>query len=563
MISHKHSAWNPGLDTDVPPSCKGLETIYRPENVTTSIADVDEISAMTGLSHEELVIFKPERLVVHELLVRITADIFVAEGEDERDLGKNFRRIAINILTGSLQAHMAEIKQVYSDLHNRVFELVHKELGETLFKSAKAPPATKGRLRFMPWKKPAGQTRPAESIQERQHQALLAYKEKGLATHDALSNAAYKSLYRVLGSIAATRGYIGPDRDLLADLICNHVCNNFGSRVIGKKIAPYIDEAIMQHGYSRVPNANRPILISLKGASAAGKSSLRPMLRQMIKDLGIQAGKYATISPDIWRRLLLDYDSLNEAYRYAGRLTSNEVSIIDGKLDHYIRDKAHRDGSIPHLLVDRFRFDSFSSEKIWKILHGTYVKYVDTMYMYFIITPPEATVERGWERGLKTGRYKAVEDFLDHSIEANAGMPKLLFKWIAYDKPVFRYKFLENSVPRGTYPTTVAYGTQQEMNIVSVSALIDIERYQKININAKTPQQVYPDDAALSVENNIGFLEQCLKTITTVNFVDQVTDTIYVRVQHGVFAILDHQIFIDKLENSETAQIFAEIRSIC
>ena len=32
--------------------------------------------------------------------------------------------------------------------------------------------------------------------------------------------------------------------------------------------------------------------------------------------------------------------------------------------------------------------------------------------------PPEMTVERAWTRGLKVGRYKAVEDLLDAALEA-------------------------------------------------------------------------------------------------------------------------------------------------
>ena len=280
------------------------------------------------------------------------------------------------------------------------------------------------------------------------------------------------------------------------------------------------------------------------------------MLRKILGGQGIKSGDYATISPDIWRHFLLDYDSLGEAYKYAGRLTGKEVIIIDGKLDRYIRDKSNRDQSIPHLLVDRFRFDSFSSERIWKILHGTYVQYVDTMYMYFIVTPPEMTVERGWERGLKTGRYKSVEDFLDHSVEAYDGMPKLFFKWLAYDKPLFKYEFLCNDVPKGTYPTTIAFGTQQEINIISASGFINIERYQKINIKAQSPQQVYPEKENLSVENNIEFLRQIIQEIPRVNFIDQETNTHYLQVRNGAFGILDEGILNQKLKEDETAQIF-------
>jgi hypothetical protein len=195
-----------------------------------------------------------------------------------------------------------------------------------------------------------------------------------------------------------------------------HACNYLGSREIGRKVGALVDSAIETEGYDRIADADKPILISLKGASAAGKSSLRPMLQKMMTQLGIEAQGYGTISPDIWRRMLIDYDALGDSYKYAGRFTSHEVNIIDTKLDHYIRAKADARKSIPHLMVDRFRFDSFASEKITRVLHRTYVRYIDTMYMYFVVTPPEATVERGWERGQARGRYKAVEDFLGHCI---------------------------------------------------------------------------------------------------------------------------------------------------
>ena len=82
------------MEPDIPPAYRKLETIYRPENVTTRQEDVDEISKQTGLSPQELVVFKPERLVLHELIVRVTTDILVPEGDDEIELGRSFRRIA-------------------------------------------------------------------------------------------------------------------------------------------------------------------------------------------------------------------------------------------------------------------------------------------------------------------------------------------------------------------------------------------------------------------------------------------------------------------------------------
>ena len=46
--------------------------------------------------------------------------------------------------------------------------------------------------------------------------------------------------------------------------------------------------------------------------------------------------EFALISPDIWRKQLLDYASLGSAYKYGGAFTGDEVQIIDAKLDRYM-----------------------------------------------------------------------------------------------------------------------------------------------------------------------------------------------------------------------------------
>jgi hypothetical protein len=394
-----------------------------------------------------------------------------------------------------------------------------------------------------------------QSRQEREFELINSYKHSGLNADDELSAAVYRSLYRVLGSIATSRGFIGNDPEYLKNICVRHACNYLGSREIGKKVGILVDEAITTEGYQRIADAEIPILISLKGASAAGKSSLRPMLREMMTELGFEDHGYGTISPDIWRRMLLDYDALGESYKYAGRFTSHEINIIDTKLDHYIRAKAEHRHSIPHLMVDRFRFDSFASEKITRVLHKTYVRYIDTMYMYFVVTPPEATVERGWERGLVRGRYKAVEDFLGHCIEAYAGMPKLLFKWLASEKPRYFFEFLDNSVAKGTYPELIARGTQGKMQIYRPRSLIDIERFQRINVLATSPEQVAAPAEQLTVANNLGFLRQCIAKFKLIEFVDENTDTSFLTIRSGSFEISNAEIFSQHLADKTLHEI--------
>jgi hypothetical protein len=558
MKSTEYSAWNPGLGSDIPVEYRSLETIHRPENVFTNLADVREVAQQVGLAQEELVAFRAERLVLHELLVRVTADIVALEGEDEFGLGVHFRQIAEQLLCDYIEPNLASITQAHVELRQQVETLVRKELTSALIApvQAKEPERRFSVLRLIQKRRPRPGAMVQESTQEKQYRIIAGFKEKGLVERTPLARAVYRSLYRVLGSIASSSGFIGSDIEYLSRLVTNHVCNSYGSQVIGHQIAPLVQRAIQQLGLTPTVAAEKPVLISLKGSSAAGKSSLRPMLKKVMGDHGIQSNGYGTISPDIWRRLLLDYDRLGDAYKYAGRLTSKEVAIIDRKLDYYIRDKARRDKSIPHLLVDRFRFDSFSTESISRILHSTYAQYVDTMLMYFVITPPEETVQRGWERGLKVGRYKAVEDFLGHSVETYVGIPKLFFKWLACRKPIYKYEFLDNSVPKGTYPKTIAFGNQQEMVILNPLAFIDIERYQKINIKAKLPGEVYPDHAALSARNNLGFLMQCLGKIPVVHFMDEATNETYLRVQSGVIEVVSPRIMAAKLCDPGTRDIF-------
>jgi hypothetical protein len=554
-----HNAWNPGLESDIPPAWRELETIHRTENVFTRLADVLEISKFTGLPPEELVTFRPERLALHELIVQVNAGLVIPEGNTEEELGNNFRLMAGTILKQYIEPHLTEVIETYDQLNRDVFELV----GETLSKLQDTPGGNKKIEPPSLWSRLLGKRQrklvSTETQADREFRQITEFKQKGLATDNSLHEALYKSLYRVIGRILNFRGYVGTDNELLTTLVSRHVCNRYGSRVIGKLIAPWVQQAIEIEGYTVLPDSDKAFLISLKGASAAGKSSLRAILPSLIEEKNLDRNTFGTISPDIWRKFLLDYESLDSAYKYFGRMTSQEVIIVDGKLDRYIRAKARRNKAIPNLLVDRFRFDSFTSENIPRILYDTYARYTDVMYMYFVVTPPEETVVRGWERGLQRGRFKSVEDFLDHSLEASIGMPKVLFRWLSHKEFNYHFEFLDNSVPKGTYPKTIAKGTGEKMTIFHPVGLINLERYQKINIRAKTADEVYPDGPELDVENNLKFLTQCIKQIPNIDFAIEDSGIVYLECHNGAFSIVDQELYLSCCEDSQTNQLFTEI----
>ena len=552
------SPWNPGIESEIPAAYRELETIYDSANVLTTLDEINQLIAETGLSAMELIRFRPERLVLHELIVRVTADIVVLEGETEEDLGINFRTITRRIFDHHIQPHLPEIVQSYDSLCQRIEALVQQELVHVI--ESLSPPKV---VAPTFWQKITGKkakpAAPQQTREEREFAVIDDYKTRQQQSRDELEITVFRSLHRVLGAIARTRGFIGNNAQYLAHICLLHACNSLCSRVIGRRVGELVSVAVEHEGYALIPDAKSPVLFSLKGASASGKSHLRPMLRSKMATIDIADDGYGTISPDIWRKLLLDYDSLGESYKYAGRFTSHEVSVIDARLDRYIRDKAKKSHSIPHLVVDRFRFDSFASEKIGRVLHNTYVRYIDTMYMYFIVTPPEATVERGWARGLERGRYKAVEDYLGHCVEAYEGMPKLLFKWLANKKPRFSFKFIDNSVPRGEVPILIARGSQGWMQIFEVEPLINIERYQRINIHATSAEQVAADADDLRVAKNLGFLRQCIRRIEHIEFVDRESDQSYLLIRSGKFNVVDRQLFERQLEQGSLREFILEV----
>jgi hypothetical protein len=550
LPSPECSAWNPGLDSQLPRAYLPLSTIFRADNVSTSVARAYELSDFCGLPAEELVGFRVERLIVHELLIHITTGIAVPDGRDDEDLGRNFREIAAAILNRFITPHRDALARVFGALKEEAASIVARELDTALARPKAAPAAPAGRSRW-PFslskpKKPPPQL--PETAAERDQRIVSQWLEKSQDVNDRLRAACFAALHRVATAVIAQHGQLLGDKALLGELAVTLLGNNFGSETIGEAILPFVQEAVAAERYRFLPRQQKPVVMNVKGASASGKSTMRPRQKTLAGKLNFPWHEFALISPDIWRKFLLDYASLGAAYKYAGTLTGHEVEIIDRKLDARMAAKAAR-GEMPHLLIDRFRFDSFVpnlEEGSSRLL----TRFGDLVYMFFMITPPELTVERAWTRGLRVGRYKAVEDLLAHNVEAYAGMPELFFTWALIHGKRVHYEFLDNSVAQGSPPRTVALGWNEEMTILDIKSMIDIERFRKINIRAQRAADVYAH-MDLSPQNNVDFLKRCARWIPAINFADYQTGHIYARLQRGKWVWRDEPHFRKALEDPQ------------
>jgi hypothetical protein len=531
-----HDAWNPGIASDIPKELLGLSTIFRPENVFTSIATAKELQGVTGLALSELVAFRPERLALHELLIRVTADFVVPDGSRIEDLGINFRRIITRILKRHVTPQLAAIDERYTQARRALQHSIEAAMTETAgIPSQCAPPSACMR----PWIWPMRRRAAKSAVQNAGRwgpQQIAELDATASATADPLHELACRTLSRVMTAFFKMHGCPWGSRELIVSVATDIASNIHCSEAIGTLLEPVLHVAAVEDAYGLLPSQERPVIINTKGPSASGKSTLRPLQRRLAADVGVTWRDFALISPDIWRKQLLDYSSLGAAYKYAGAFTGEEVQIIDQKLDRYMARK-HQRGDMPHLLIDRFRFDSFATDSN-EAGSNLLTRFGQTVHLFFMITPPDLLVERAWRRGLQFGRYKAVDDTLAHAVEAYSGMPNVFFTWVRRRDKQLQFEFLDNTVNYGERPRTMAFGDNATMNVLDLVGLCSIERYGLINVDASCAATLYASGAS-AIDCHTKFIKDCIGEFRAVNFADQNSGRVYLRIESGKLAWVD------------------------
>jgi len=550
-MNTQYGPWNPGIVSQVPLELRHLCTVFNPGNVFTTVAAATELQLLTGLPLCELVAFRPQRLLLHELLIRVMADFHVPDGSRIGDLGINFREMTNRLLVRHIEPELPAILGEYANVRRRLEDEIGGALSGLIAGSveqARVKEAGRSSLsRWFSWRS-SRQNPNRGPVKEAWGPSEIAECERLAAnTADPLQRAGYRALARVLSALFTTNGRAWGTPELIRSIATDLACNTYGSEAIGRTIEPILRRAADPEGYALLPSQARPVIINTKGPSASGKSTLRPLQKKLAGDIGVRWRDFALISPDIWRKQLLDYSALGSPFKYAGAFTSEELQIVDQKLDRYMALKQAR-GEIPHLLIDRFRFDSFAPDSD-EAGSNLLTRFGDSVYLFFVITPPEQLVERAWARGLEFGRYKAVDDTLAHSVEAYVGMPNVFFTWVRRTDKRIHIELLDNSVPFGHLPRTAAFGSNYTLNVLDVDKLLDIERFGRVDVNAATPDGLYPDRALLAPNRNVGFLKRSIEAFQEVNFAEQATGRIYLQIRERVPVFIDGEAFDRAIED--------------
>ena len=551
------TAWNPGLSSRIPSSLQSSVTLFRPENSIVDYRNAKELSDFCGLKPAELISFRIERLIIHDLLIRVTADLSVPDGPNYEDLGISLRSMVNTIYTEYVLPDIEIFQQAFDKARGNCERTIKKELSENLYSPVTKTTDASGQSLFSRLTKSLKkENKTTEDKISRELLALEHWQRCINSESDSLTRCCVQSVYRVVSALVAQHGRMVNELELTTRLAVNMALNRYGSELAHTIVQPLFRTAVEKEKYRWLPVQEYPVVMNVKGASASGKSTIRPQQRQLAGKLGIPWEDYALISPDYWRKYLLDYDSLGADYKYAAMLTGQELEIVDKKLDNYMADKAAK-GHVTHLLIDRFRFDSFNvgnggDSRDSRLLS----RFGDRIFLYFMITPPAETVVRAWERGKTTGRFKAVDDLLYHNIEAYTGMPDLFLSWVLLEDKQIHFEFLDNSVEKGQVPKTAAFGKNNAMTILDVDLMRAIEQYKKVNVDAKSADSVF---TICDISHNNEFLNRCLNTIAEVTFVDAATDAIYATVRDGELISWDRKLVEQRSDNEFLKALFGSL----
>ena len=316
--------WNPGIASRVPDALLPLCTIFRPDYVFTSLATATELSDLTGLEAAEIVAVRPARLALHELLIRVTADFSVPDGDRIEDLGINFRHMTRALLERHIEPRMAAISAAYDTVQMATAAMVESELGRLMpaggqTAGATVPAAKSGlfsrfrRVRTAPSSEAPGVT--TETL-------VAEWEARSRSSVDTVEATVTRVLARVVSALLIRHGSVWLGREIIGRLTTDMATNELASDAIGRLMDPWLPTAAHIEGYRLLPQQEQPVVMNIKGPSAAGKSTIRPLQKALAGRIGVAWSEFALISPDIWRKLLLDYGTLGAAYKYGGAFTA-------------------------------------------------------------------------------------------------------------------------------------------------------------------------------------------------------------------------------------------------
>ena len=119
-------------------------------------------------------------------------------------------------------------------------------------------------------------------------------------------------------------------------------------------------------------------------------------------------------------------------------------------------------------------------------------------------------------------------------------MPDLFFTWATRTDRWTHYEFLDNAVPLGARPRTIAFGKNRSFVVVDLDKLCDVERFRHVNVDATCPDQVLSQ--SLSPHDAMAFTRRIITELPDVVFLSPGSDEIFARATDGQVTLIPEKL---------------------
>lgn len=415
-------------------------TILNQKNVYRDIQELAEIYFITRDLPKNLAAFKPERLVLHEVIANVMTKIRV-EDDDEN----SFKRIVDFVyksLTHEIKSLSKSLNSIRDELEQEVNILVKAALdnGELLDYQGK----------FSTYL-PEIQTCFDKIIKEKD----IKGKECGK----------YKSGFTF--------------NDVMTARIVDIIYNKIAEEKINPLVEKHIDKVLPQQKIPTTSTTGDMLLLMVAGGQASGKGTSVKILKESVERISMSWENFAKFNTDAIKSLMLTNEKVEA--EFFSQLTQDEASLVNMKAQTIVKKRAQQHNA-PNIFFDQVYVgqDQLNIVKA----NGGKAKVI------IVSTEIVDAIERSYKRGENIGRFEhTINILLAHRNMTNQ-LPDRLQENDGQD---FEIRIVDNNVKQGEQPAVVA-----DINCKTGSIFIydktKLERFIAkiaINIKASCKEELY------------------------------------------------------------------------
>lgn len=523
---HPKTAWEAAPLVDIHKFIKGTEqnmpkdacfSILHPDYITRSLQEIKEIYGAIGISShpigiksferqlKDLVVFRPQRRLLHEIIIQVTTQIQLESDEH------------FEVLTKAIEKET--VKEINDK--NPEFEQMRRYYNESAFDAIKD---------YNFGNSSDSGTEPNETI-----------REIFQTVNNRVKNGTYKpGLYIPNETLKSVISKIFAD-DLLKKHYLMHVNEIVASQIKEKlkrgdiqslKVFKEAEREDILIALDRYKNEQR-LTYMVAGGPASGKGILTQRLAALLKENNMALRNFAMIAPDRYKLVLQDSKNLGADKSYHGTLTQDECRLIATESRDRIMQMA-RNNSAPNTFIEMLvPYED-------KIELGTYSG--GRFRVYIASADPIASVDGSFERFKEKGRFVPKEYVLEGQKRVSAYIPKLITdnrnknKNIRLEIHDTTNAFHEDSA-KYKNPVALIEPADDVVTLFDLTKIFDFIKKTDINPNAENPNKIF--SATTSTEELARRLKKDYGQ-GIIRFVDPSTSITDENIEEKIYAIYDN-----------------------